>query len=266
MSLPQRPPYRVRRRTIRTLKITADSHKLGMIRGQSEPLHSQRPSLRAAGQKVMLKASAAAAPIVHKRSALDLPYTDAQVTAAEVRIRPKPPVKHPQMSTSVLRSGPEFPSDSRSLTKFEAAVMELEAKSLLELSNELFPDDPLALELPEEAYKASLPARLVYEVPSQPLPALDYSSIPHKSSRAAKSQRTPRRDLPNLLDFDPSSLLQINAKAVSDARSSVLVRTADAMVKPRLTSPTPPAKKRGPPTAFELALGLKQLETQHNPL
>lgn len=264
MSLPQRPPYRVRHRTIRTLKITADSHKLGMIRGQSEPLHSQRPSLRTAGQKIMLKASAAAVPIVHKRSALDLPYTDVQVTPTEVRIRPKPQGKQPQLTTSVL-SSPEFPSDSRTLTKFEAAVMEVEAKSLLELSNELFPDDPLVLELPADAYKASLPARLVYEVPSQPLPVLDYSSMPGKSYRAAKSQRTPRRDLPNLLDFDPSSMLQINAKAVSDARSSILVHTADTLMKPRRPNPIPAVEKRGPLTAFELSLGLKQLEVQSKP-
>lgn len=257
----------MRRRTIRTLKITADSHKLGMIRGQSEPLHSQRPSLRAAGQKVMLKASAPAVPIVHKRSALDLPSTDLQVTPAEVRIHPKPQKsqgKQPQLSTSVL-SSPEFPSDLRALTRFEAAVMEVEAKSLLELSNELFPDDPLVLELPAEAYKTSLPARLVYEVPSQPLPALDYSFVPGKSRRAAKSQRTPRRDLPKLLDFDPSSMLQINAKAVSDARSSILVRTADTLAKPRHLNPTPTMEKRVQPTAFELALGLKQLEAPPKP-
>lgn len=208
----------------------------------------------------MLKASAPPAPIVHKRSALDIPLTDAQVLPTEVKIRPKRKAssKKPlNTSSSLLENETKLGENYRELTRFETAVMEVEAKSLIELSNELFPDDPLALELPMEVYKTSLPARLIYEAPSQPLPALPYPSGPIRPSRAAKSQRTPRQDLPNILDFDPTTLHPVNAQAVGGARSSVLVHTADTLPGPRRIRPTPLPSDRKQPTPFELALGLK---------
>ena len=246
--------------------------KLGMIRGQSEPLHGERPSLRTAGQKLMLKGSSPTAPIVHKRSALDIPSVEMPTTVPTITVKPK--TQRVARPPKTARPVTEYlPNTSKDLTKFETAYLELEAKSLIEISGELFPDDPLAVRLPAEVYKASLPARLVYEIKPRDaaafkdVPALDYSfdtsSKPGKTPEP--SFRSPRRDLPNLLTFDPSAVSKLNVQAVSEARSSVLVRTADTLLRARKQgtaternwSQQPRREARGP-TPFEIAMGLRR--------
>lgn len=196
-------------RTYRTLSVSEDLTRVGMVQGRREPLHSLLPKLRLQQRK-----GKQGSPTLQKPPAVILDLN----TPVETRLPALSPVKKRKSLPSNV-----FPENFKShVSPFERKIISKEAKVLIEACEELFPGDPLVFHRTSDP----LPARLIYDLPQQPLPR------PVRPANHRSPARVTMTVLESLLEYDPKSLPKVNKTGLEQAR--------DACIQPQLPRRLPP--------------------------
>ena len=201
-------------RTYRTLSESEDLTRVGMVHGRREPLHSLLPKLRL--QKAKERQSQPSPPTVRKAPAVVVDLNMPGFPAVS------PAKKRKSLPSNV------FPETYKShVSPFERKIITKEAKVLLEACEELFPGDPIVFHRTSDP----LPARLIYDIPQQPL------SRPIRPA----NHRSPARDtltvLESLLEYDPTTLPKANKAGLEQARAACIQPVQPRRLPPIINTP-----------------------------
>lgn len=203
-------------RTYRTLSMSEDLERVGMVQGRREPLYSLLPKLRLLQKRKELRQIQPSPPSI--RQAPD------PAAPLEVHFPALSPIKKRKSLPINV-----FPENSKlHVSPFERKILTKETKVLIEACEELFPGDPLVLHQTSDP----LPARLIYDIPVQPL-----SSRPKRPANRYSPARVTMPILESLLEYDPKFLPKVNVSGLEQARNACIQPVKPQRLPPIINTP-----------------------------